>query len=555
MFRILLKYQTSKSLKSPSSIFPNEVLSLRGSIATAAIPGLLRCARNDRYKLAKNLLQNLKDWRVKTARRDQVELFRVISNQALEEISSKQPQNKSELLEIKGIKEKKYAKYGEEILDLVRGELPPLHPSGTSPRAGEENTDKIFEVGEYLDFLNEKLQDVEARIRGEVSSVDIRGNYIFFSIKDKEGESLISCFVWKNDYDVSGVALEEGMEVVIWGYPNIYKPSGRLSFQTKLIELVGEGLLKKAYEELKRKLEAEGIFAPERKKPLPKYIQRIGLVTSHQGAAIGDFISNIGNYGYKIKFYDSRVEGKQAVFDLMRGVKWFNKNLSDLDIIILIRGGGSLESLQAFNTEGLVREISKSKIPVLAGIGHEQDVTLAALAADMMVSTPTAAALEIRRSWDEAIHGVESSEKHILNAFPNILAENKNNIFEIERMLSGQLAEIFERFRRAKEKLKNNLEKLKATIDYDKKYSSNISGKIISNYKRLFSEFKNLLKSLAEKIILHNPERQLKLGYSLVFSGKKILRSVKGVRLKEKVDIRLQDGEIETEIKKIIINK
>lgn len=488
----------------------------------------------------------MKDWRVKTARRENVELFRVIANQAIEEISSKKPQNKAELLEIKGIKEKKFAKYGEEILAIVRGE----EESDKFVESFKEEG-KVFEVGEYLDFLNEKLLDAEARVKGEVSSVDIRGNYIFFSIKDKEGESLISCFVWKNDYDASGVNLEEGMEVVIWGYPNVYKPSGRLSFQVKLIELVGEGLLKKAYEDLKRKLEAEGLFAPERKKSLPKYIQKIGLITSHQGAAIGDFVSNVGNYGYKINFFDSRVEGKQAIFELVRGVKWLNENIPDIDAIVLVRGGGSLESLQAFNTEMLVREISESKIPVLAGIGHEQDVTLAALAADMMVSTPTAAALEIRQPWDEAIHGVESSEKYILNAFQGILAEKKNTVLESERILSGMLAEIFERFRRAKEKLKNNLVKIKMTIDQERNYLASAGKKLSMNYTRLFSNFVNVMKSLAEKIALHDPERQLKLGYSLVFSGKKILRSVKDIKLKDKVNIRLQDGDMETEIIKI----
>jgi exodeoxyribonuclease VII large subunit len=495
--------------------------------------------------LAKNLLQELKDWRARTARRENVELFRVISNQSVEEIAEKKPQSKAELLEIKGIKEKKYAKYGEEILAMVRGEGEEFVKSFK-----EEN--KIFKVGEYLDFLNEKLLDAEARIKGEVSSVDIRGNYIFFSIKGKDEDSLMSCFVWKNDYDVSGVDLEEGMEVVIWGYPNIYKPSGRLSFQVKLIELVGEGLLKKAYDELKNKLDQEGLFAPERKKIMPKYIQRIGLITSHQGAAIGDFISNVGNYGYKIKFFDSRVEGKQAVFDLTKGIKWLNKNIPDLDAIVLVRGGGSLESLQAFNTESLVREIAGSKIPVLAGVGHEQDVTLAALASDMMVSTPTAAALEIRRPWDEAIHEVESSEKYILNIFANILEENKNILRESERILSGQLANIFERFRRARENLKSNLVKIKMTIDYEKNYLSNISKKLVSSYIRLFSEFKNLLKSLAEKIIIHNPERQLKLGYSLVSFNNKIVRSVKDIEIGDEVDVKMSDGELKSKINSVI---
>ena len=488
----------------------------------------------------------MKDWRAKQARRESVELFRVISNQALEEIAAKQPQNKSELLEIKGIKEKKYAKYGQEILAMVRdSESSTL---GSVPRVELSEREKIFEVGEYLDFLNEKLLEAEARVKGEVSEIKDRGNYLFFDIKDKKEDSIISCFVWKNDYQTSGVDLEDGMEIIIWGYPNVYKPRGVLSFQVKLIELVGEGLLKKAYEELKKKLEAEGIFALERKKIPPKYIHKIGLITSHQGAAIGDFISNVGNYGYQIKFYDSRVEGKQAVFDLIQGLKWFNKNSADLDALVLVRGGGSLESLQAFNTESLVREIAASKIPVLAGVGHEQDVTLAALTADLMVSTPTAAALEIRRPWDEAIHGVESDEKYILNAFQNILAENKNNILETERMLSGILSDIFERFRRVRENLKNNLVKIKMTIDQDRNYLASTSRKLVSDYRRLFSDFKNILKSLAEKIILHNPERQLRLGYSLVSFNNKIVRSVKEVEIGDGVDVKMSDGELKSKI-------
>jgi exodeoxyribonuclease VII large subunit len=315
-----------------------------------------------------------------------------------------------------------------------------------------------------------------------------------------------------------------------------------------LIELVGEGLLKKAYEELKKKLEAEGLFAPERKKPLPKFIHKIGLITSHQGAAIGDFISNIGNYGYKIKFYDSRVEGKQAIFELREALKWFNENMPDLDVVVLVRGGGSLESLQAFNTEALVREIANSTIPVLAGIGHEQDVTLAALAADKMVSTPTAAALEIRKAWDEAVYQIERDEKNILNIFEGALARARNEIYESENILSQKLTEIFERFRRARENLKRNLVKIGMTLEYDKNYSASIAAKLISSYEHLLFYYKNSLNLLAEKIILHSPERQLKLGYSLVTFGGKIIRSMKEVEVGDKVNIKVSDGELKSEI-------
>lgn len=438
--------------------------------------------------MQKDLLEKLKKWQADRARRDNVEAYRVLPYSVLEEIARREPQSANELLEIKGIKEKKLARYGKEILAIVNEE------SSEEVVTNIEKEDRVFEVGEYLDHLNMKLLEAEAKIKGEVSSVENRGNYIFFGIKDKEDESLLNCFIWGNDYEISGVDLREGTEVVIWGYPNVYKPSGRISFQTKLIEIVGEGALKKAYEELKIKLEAEGLFAPERKRTIPEFSHRIGLITSHQGAAIGDFTSNLGSFGFQIKFFSSRVEGKQSVFDLIKGVRWFNKNMPELDVLVLVRGGGSLESLQAFNTESLVREIASSKIPVLAGIGHEQDVTLAALAADKMVSTPTGAAVELRKSWDEAASKVD----------------------EAERNLVSYLSKIFERFEKAKFVLHREAEKIGQSIFYNKEKIGLSLKNIYSSFSRLLQNIKEQIKNAEDQIKLNNPERQLRLGYSLV---------------------------------------
>ncbi|MDI6777758.1 MAG: exodeoxyribonuclease VII large subunit [Patescibacteria group bacterium] len=481
----------------------------------------------------KPLLEKLKKWQSGQARRDNVEAYRVLPYKVLEDIARREPQTPEELLEVKGIKEKKLARYGKDILALVKGAsnnqgstFPFLERSS---RNSSRSNLKIFEVGEYLDYLNEKLLQAEARIKGEISSIENRGNYIFFGLKDKEDESLLNCFIWRNDYQISGVELEEGMEVVIWGYPNVYKPSGRMSFQTKLIELVGEGALKKAYEELKKKLELEGLFALERKKAIPDFSHKIGLITSHQGAAIGDFTSNLGSYGFQIKFYDSRVEGKQAVFDLINGIKWFNKNISGLDVIVLVRGGGSLESLQAFNTESIVREIANSKIPVLAGIGHEKDVSLAALAADKMVSTPTGAAVELTRSWDEA----------------------GNIVSEAERELLSYLSKVFERFERVKHVLHRETEKIGQAILYNKEKISTSLKNIFSSFSRLIANIKEQIKIAENQVRLNNPERQLRLGYSLVSMGGKIVRSVKDVKVGDKADIKVSDGKLKSKIFKV----
>jgi exodeoxyribonuclease VII large subunit len=477
----------------------------------------------------KTLLEKLKKWQADRARRDNVEAYRVLPYSVLEEIARREPQSPEDLLKVKGIKEKKLARYGKEILALVN-EKEGFDEGSTFVKTKVEPSSRIFEVGEYLDFLNIKLLEAEAKIKGEVSSVENRGNYIFFGIKDKEDESLLNCFIWGNDYEISGVELEEGTEVIIWGYPNVYKPSGRMSFQVKLIEVVGEGALKKAYDELKNKLESEGLFAPERKKKIPDFSHEIGLITSHQGAAIGDFTSNLGSYGFQIKFYDSRVEGKQAVFDLVKAVKWFNEKMPELDALVLVRGGGSLESLQAFNTEALVREISNSKIPILAGIGHEKDISLAALAADKMVSTPTGVAVELTRSWDEAANKIDETERNLLSC----------------------LSEIFARFEKAKSMIHREAEKIGQAVFYQKERINNFSKSVSASFSRLVANVEEKIRNAENQINLNNPERQLKLGYSLVSVGGKIVRSVKQVKAGDEVDVKVSDGKLKTEVKKVI---
>ena len=486
-------------------------------------------------------MSELKSWRAKTARRENVELFRVVSNQALEEIAARRPQDKKELLEIKGIKEKKYAKYGEEILAMVRGE-------GEEFVESFREDNKIFEVSEYLDILNDTLTNLKARIKGEVSELKNRGSYYTFKLKDKKDASVIDCFIWAGIYEINAVELEDGTEILVQGAPNVWKPRGTLSFRIETVELVGEGALKKAFEELKKKLGQEGLFLPERKKPIAKYVKNIGLISSNQGVVIKDFLTNLGEHGFKIKFIDSRVEGKQAIFDLINAVKWFNEKMPDLDVLVIIRGGGSLESLQAFNAESLVRVVAGSGIPVLCGIGHDTDETLVDLIADRSVSTPSMVANVLRTPWDEAIHEVERGEKNILNKFENSLTGVKNDIRESEHILSGRLANIFERFHRAKENIKKYLVKIRMMIDFEKNNLTNTAGKLIANYTRMFQDMISLIKSLGEKINLHNPERQLKLGYSLVSIDGKIVRSVKGVEVGNEVDIKVSDGELRSKI-------
>ena len=254
---------------------------------------------------------------------------------------------------------------------------------------------------DFIAVLNETLREIEVSVVGEVSKASFPpSGHVYFDLKDESGDGVLHCVVWKSIYENLGIALEAGMRIVVFGSANIYAPRGDLSFKVRAMELTGEGVLKKRYEELKKKLAAEGVFAEERKRPVPEYPERIGIVTSRNGAVIHDILNNLGRFGFKVSLVDARVEGPEAAESLMDAIKKLKK--VPLDVLIVARGGGSMEALQAFDNEKLVRALVDFPVPVIAAIGHHQDVPLAALAADVHVSTPTAAANLLNQSWQEA---------------------------------------------------------------------------------------------------------------------------------------------------------
>jgi exodeoxyribonuclease VII large subunit len=256
------------------------------------------------------LYRKLMAWRNEQAKREGVETYRVFPNATLEAIAMTLPKNKEEMLGIKGLKEAKSGRYGVMILSILQ-ECEPEERSVVNNSKKEESgiknqesgkiqtneVDEILSVSKFLDALNLGLSGMAARIRGEVSSVDIRERVVYFSLKDGEDESLVSCLIFRSAYQISGVNIAVGDEIIIEGVPEVYKPNGRLSLKVSIIELAGEGALKKAYDELFRKLTTEGLMAPERKRLLPEFPNRIALITSEQGAAIGDFTMNLGQIG------------------------------------------------------------------------------------------------------------------------------------------------------------------------------------------------------------------------------------------------------------------
>ena len=222
-------------------------------------------------------------------------------------------------------------------------------------------------------------------IIGEVSSFKInQGKWVFFDLKDDE--STINCFM--SVFQLR-TPLEDGMKVAVKGVPKLTK-WGKFSFTVQNVMPVGEGSIKKSFELLKQKLEKEGLFAPEKKRPLPENLERIGVISSPQAAGYADFIKILNERwgGLQLKVAKTQVQGMVAADQIIRALNFFNER-NEVQIIAIIRGGGSADDLAVFNDENLVRAISASKIPVITGIGHEVDESLSDLAADLVGSTPS----------------------------------------------------------------------------------------------------------------------------------------------------------------------
>ncbi len=410
-------------------------------------------------------------------------------------------------------------------------------------------TEKVLSISDYLKVLNVGLKNYKAKIIGEVSDISFGPTgHVYFKLKDKKDESTIKCIIWKNKYELYGVKLKEGVEIISFGCPSMHPKYG-FSFIADTIEYVGEGILKAEYDKLKKQLIQEGIFAEEKKRAIPEYAENIGVITSKSGAVIHDFTTNLGKHGFRIKLIDSRVEGQDAVEDLLFSINLFKKQ--NIDVLIIMRGGGSLESLLAFNNGKIVREVSGFPVPVIAAIGHEKNVPLMSMAADAMVSTPTAAANFLNKPWEQAQSKIEKYERDIVDLYGHHLSELGKALDGFYYKLKEGFDLILGGYKEFENKLKgflsvinNQLILKKNNIIDDSKSISRYFVSNLQNIKEAILNMENIVRS-------NNPERQLKLGYSIARHKGSLIKSVKDVKIESDIDIRVFDGIIKSKVKDI----
>ena len=390
--------------------------------------------------------------------------------------------------------------------------------------------EKVLSVAEFVKELNAILTPKQAIVLGEVSQVSSRSNYTFFNLKDKDEEVSLNCFVWQRRLKSLGIDLREGMELKVNGFPKVYPRTGSLTFEVEGIGLIGEGALKVAFEKLKARLEGKGYFAPERKRPLPPFVDRVGLITSRYADAKTDFLEHLGNFGIQIYFADVRVEGTRAVSNLVQAIKFFNENVSEVDVLVVTRGGGSLESLQAFNSEDVARAVYGSKIPVLAGIGHEADQTITDLVADIRASTPTHAARILSDPWKRATLEIKTSRGEMLGNLQKSAANRQEKIEKIG-------LDILTTFRNAQNEHQQNLD--------------NLIGDLAVSFGQRLETIKKLFQEQKEKLELASPLNRLRQGYSIVKLGDSVIHSVHQLSVNDILKIKLFEGMAVSQVKEV----
>ncbi len=486
------------------------------------------------------LFELLKQKRLQLAKRQGVEPYMIFSNAVLAATVVAKPKTLQELAAIKGWGERRVAQFGQEILDLIN--------QGVMDR--DRDVSGVLSVSDFLGVMNEALAAVgTVRVQGELSDIGFSNGMAFFDLKDTAGEGIAKCFLgsWKFAYYKH--LLEAGFEVVITGRPSIYK-SGFFRIVVEKIEPVGEGALKLAFEKLRKELELAGYFDADRKKPIPARIQRIGLITSETGAAITDFRRNLGEYGFDIRFCHVRVEGDQAAASILQALQYLNKTQRDLDAIVLIRGGGGLENLKTFNERAIADAILVSRLPVLVGIGHERDETIADYVADRRFSTPTAVAAFIRNQHEDWVRRVQELGSGLSLATEQLIGEQRRQLQDHTQRVESQFAQFLEqkRFvvRHGAERMQNALHQIfRRFRELEHRLQFALDQKIydVSTARQHITAQATALEAL-------NPLKVLERGYSMVTHAGHVLTDARKTSIGDQLTIHLAHGRIHTEVKK-----
>ena len=435
---------------------------------------------------------------------------------------------------------------------------------------------RVYSVTE----LTGRIRDLFTRnftnilVEGEISNChEAQSGHVYFVLKDKTSQLRAVCF--KTQVRAMKFRPENGLHVTVRGSISVYEARGDYQIYVESIEPVGMGALQLAFDQLKKRLEAEGLFSPDRKKPLPMLPRCIGLITSPTGAAVRDVVRILRRrfHNVHLTLFPVRVQGDGAALEIVRALQYFNRQQS-VDVLILARGGGSLEDLWAFNEEAVARAIAQSVIPVISGVGHETDFTIADFVADVRASTPSAAAelvVNTRREFD----------KHVADLRQTLLDQMRYRILVLSRrvhelgarrgfrrpldLLHQQRQRADELTSRLAHALRANLalstkrfnvaHKRIVAFDFRMKIAAvrlrleKLQLELAARSDRALRQKRERLDRLRLQLHERSPLRVLERGYAIATdSSGQILRSATQVAVGDAVNLRLLNGRLTTSV-------
>jgi exodeoxyribonuclease VII large subunit len=392
---------------------------------------------------------------------------------------------------------------------------------------------EIFTVSSLTREIKELLEISFPKIwvEGEISNLKLHSSgHLYFTLKDEAAQ--ISCAMWRFQANRLLFRPQDGMQILLEGELQVYEKGGRYQLIVTQMQPAGVGALQLAFEQLKKKLHSEGLFDEQYKKPIPTYPEKIGVITSPTGAAILDIISVARRRypGIHIIVNPVRVMGDGAAEEIAQAIRDFNK-FAKIDVLIIGRGGGSLEDLWAFNDEVVARAIFESKLPVVSAVGHEIDYSIADFVADYRAPTPSAAAELVVKDRKEMQGIVGYYCEKIADTFSNTVNLKKERLNSIRQSYAFRKPAdyVYQKFLR--------LDEIQRSITIAMQHNLKLKNQI--------------LDSLVQKLYVLNPNSILNRGYSICFKAGKVVKDVAKLKIKDIVQIQLAKGKFSSQVKAV----
>jgi exodeoxyribonuclease VII large subunit len=439
---------------------------------------------------------------------------------------------------------------------------------------------KIYTVSELNREIKVVLEDAypEIWLEGEISNCRMYSSgHLYFSLKDAEAQ--ISAVMFQGMARYLRFKLEDGLKVLARGRVSSYPKRGEYQIIVQYVEPAGRGALQMQFEQLKAKLEKEGLLAAERKRPLPFLPQKIGVVTSPVGAAIRDILSVIDRRfaNVEILLYPVKVQGDEAKYEIADAIQYLNRHYPSLDVLLVGRGGGSYEDLWAFNEEAVARAIAESKIPVISCVGHEIDFTIADFVADLRAATPSAAAELVVRNKEELIERLRNLRLHLTDRIQFAVTRYAERIDRLSR--SRALRNPVELYEERIQLIKNYRQQLATRLQFmilhaEENIRHLVRSRAISRPSEIFEDRtreidelqeqlnakvglvrenkKNRTALLAEKLNLLSPLNILGRGYAICrkMPSNEIVRDAQQLAADERVTVKLRTGGFQARVEK-----